>query len=267
MIRRLSEFFSLLDNNKPINRQEDLFGFSERPVSMPSSSPFQYEHTDIDLITAFYSGDLKPSTLPEPACTLLELSVNAFEILIHALMSELAIEKETAAFGRKVIAASHTARNPEEKRIAAERALYDRGDAETLTALNVSAKVQREIHRMTELLRFLPDTNGVFIAKCSPDHLVLPALGVYFTARFGETAWAVIDEKRSLCLSGRCAEQATITVQQDLTENYIINQDSDEWEALWKHYHKTINNESRDNPNLQRQLMPRRYWKYLPEKT
>ncbi|MCL2215341.1 MAG: DUF4130 domain-containing protein, partial [Treponema sp.] len=70
-----------------------------------------------------------------------------------------------------------------------------------------------------------------------------------------------------LCLSGQYAEQARITVQQDLTEYYIINQDNDKWEALWKHYHKTINNESRDNPNLQRQLMPRRYWKYLPEKT
>jgi probable DNA metabolism protein len=39
----------------------------------------------------------------------------------------------------------------------------------------------------------------------------------------------------------------------------------DEWEELWRHYHRTINNESRKNLHLQRKLMPKRYWKYLPE--
>jgi probable DNA metabolism protein len=43
------------------------------------------------------------------------------------------------------------------------------------------------------------------------------------------------------------------------------NPEGGEWEKLWQHYHKTINNESRNNPNLQRQFMPKRYWKYLTE--
>ena len=262
MIRKLSIFFSLLENGEPVSVNEDLFGFYEKaPCSLP-----QYEQDDIDLITAFYSGTLKPSALPEPVYTLFELSINAFEIFIHAWMSEIPIEREISAFAGKVITAAQTVNDPEEKRVMAERAVFDRGDANTLTSLNISAKVQREIHRMTELLRFIPDANGVFIAKCGPDHLVLPALGVYFTARFGETPWAIIDEKRGLCLHCKQGEQARILITKDISAVYRT-EDNDDWEVLWKHYHRIINNENRDNPNLQCQLMPKRYWKYLPEKT
>jgi probable DNA metabolism protein len=38
-----------------------------------------------------------------------------------------------------------------------------------------------------------------------------------------------------------------------------------DWEQLWQTYHKAINNEDRANPKLQKQFMPKRYWKYLPE--
>jgi probable DNA metabolism protein len=40
---------------------------------------------------------------------------------------------------------------------------------------------------------------------------------------------------------------------------------SSQWEDLWRTYHHSVNNEDRKNPNLQRQFMPVRYWKYLTE--
>ena len=136
-------------------------------------------------------------------------------------------------------------------------------------------KVQHEIHRMMGLLRFSPDANGEFIARCTPDHNILPALAVYFTARFGETAWSIIDEKRGLCLRRLPGGQPKITrtegikaaaVEGETIDDVSQSANTDDWEELWKHYHKTINNEDRNNPKLQRQLMPQRYWKYLPEK-
>jgi len=123
--------------------------------------------------------------------------------------------------------------------------------------------VRREAHRIMELLRFTPDADGVFTARCAPDNYVLPALKAYFMARFHDIPWAIIDEKRGMCLRRRQGESAEITEwnnEEDCTAK------TDEWEELWKHYHKTINNEDRHNPKLQRQLMPQRYWKYLPEK-
>jgi probable DNA metabolism protein len=120
--------------------------------------------------------------------------------------------------------------------------------------------VLHEIHRMRGLLRFSPNIDGEFIARCSPDHNILSALADYFTARFGETAWSIIDEKRGLRLRRLPGERAKLHALENPPAP-----NSDEWEELWKHYHKTINNEDRFNPNLQRKLMPKRYWKYLPE--
>ena len=129
--------------------------------------------------------------------------------------------------------------------------------------------VQHEIHRMMGLLRFSPDKNGEFIARCAPDHNILPELAVYFTARFGETPWSIIDEKRGLCLrrlpGGQPKITEVITPEDQPADVESPGAGIDDWEELWKHYHKTINNEDRDNPKLQRQLMPQRYWKYLPE--
>ena len=136
-------------------------------------------------------------------------------------------------------------------------------DAAGCSDPETEAKFQHEIHRMMGLLRFTPNENGEFIARCAPDFNILKELAVYFTARFGETAWSIIDEKRGLILRRLSGEKAKIHVSE---ETAVQNSpSSDEWEELWKHYHKTINNEDRDNPELQRQFMPKRYWKYLPE--
>jgi len=123
-------------------------------------------------------------------------------------------------------------------------------------------KVQHEIHRMRGLLRFSQNEAGEYVARCAPDHYILPALEEYFTARFKETPWAIIDEKRGMCLRRRPGERAKIIPLEEIPAE---DSAKDEWEGLWKHYHKIINNEDRNNPNLQRQFMPKRYWKYLPE--
>jgi len=127
-------------------------------------------------------------------------------------------------------------------------------------------KTGREVHLMMGLLRFVPDSDGVFTARCAPDNYILPALIPYFTARFREIPWSIIDEKRGLCLRRKPGEKAEITEWIKTQEpQTACAAEKDDWEELWKHYHKTINNEDRDNPNLQRQFMPKRYWKYLSE--
>jgi probable DNA metabolism protein len=259
----LKLFTMLTDGNSDCDGAEELFGFCGE-----TSITRKYEQADLDFIANYFSSGFNSCALSKPARDLFELSVNAFDSLVHAWMSESPIEEEIVRFGRKVIAAAQIAAaqvagNQEEKRRIAERAASDRVDNDTLAVLTASEKVQYEIHRMMGLLRFFPDEDGVYIARCAPDTLVIPALGEYFTARFGETAWAVFDEKRGISLRRLPGEQAKILVHEDF---FTFNGDcGDEWEDLWRHYHKTINNEDRKNPNLQRRLMPKRYWKYLPE--
>ena len=253
-------FFSLCndDNSACIGKcQEDLFGYSDETAALPR----QYEETDIKLISNYFSNNFTPSLLDEPVRCFFELSSDVFDIVIHAWMSELPIEKELFAFGRKIIEAANTAASP-------DAAALDRSDHNTVIILKAAEKVQREIHRMQGLLRFSPETNGIYTARCAPDHLIIPSFSEYLTARFGETAWVVIDEKRSIFLSRKPYEKSKISILKSFASEdgqQEAYQRRDEWEELWKHYHKTVNNESRKNTGLQRQLMPKRYWKYLPE--
>ena len=122
-------------------------------------------------------------------------------------------------------------------------------------------RVQRELHRIMGFLRFNPDSNGVYIARCAPDHFILPALAGHFTQRFGDTEWVIIDEKRGLCLCREKGSPARLMPYSDKGEK----KDDDSWEELWKLYHSSVNIRERKNPRLQQQLIPNRYRKYLPE--
>jgi probable DNA metabolism protein len=247
------------------------------------------------------------------AALLYELSANAFDAFVHAWMSELPVAAEIICFAWTVIstawreALAETSRegppgpaagadisagvlqNPiwaarPEARRGAEKAAADRGDPETRVALEAAYKTGREIDRLRGLLRFKPCFPGpgssggpVYTARCSPDHYVLPGLADHFTRRFGECAWAVIDEKRNLVLAGKPGGEARIfpfspdrfPVSGGIGPARGIPVDGgdspDYFEDLWRNYHRSINNPSRNNPALQRQFMPRRYWKYLPE--
>jgi len=255
----INELFSIF-NKTVSDNQENYFSFIDE-TPCPSRI---YKQDDIDFISAYFTRGFNISLLEGDARSLFELSFNAFDIFLHAWLSELPVEKETIAFGRKIIDAAKIPCNIKEKRSAAQRALNDRGDINTLTVLNASGKVSHEVHRMMGLLRFSPDKKGDFTAICEPDTLILPALGEYFTSRFGETPWSIIDVKRKLCLRRKRKEKAKTHVIENIIDPAQCKTD-DEWEELWKHYHKTINNEDRNNPGLQRQFMPKRYWKYLSE--
>ena len=257
MIRNLSELFNFSDHCACNAAKEETECFNET-----SCSSRVYEQNETDLLCDYFSNRFNIFSFNENARNFYELSASAFDTVLHAWMSELPIEREITAFGGKVFAAAKAVSGGrEEKRKAADNTMNDRGNADVLTVLNAAEKVQHEAHRIMGLLRFSPNKDGQFIARCAPDHFILPSLGEYFTARFGETAWAIIDEKRKLCLRRKIGEYPIITAEQ-------VGEDcntTDEWEELWKHYHKTINNEERQNPQLQRQFMPKRYWKYLPE--
>jgi len=217
--------------------------------------------TDIPVIIGLYSNyRVDISVLPPDARRLFELSANAFDAVIGAWLSELPITEEIIRFGRKILAAAGIAAHA--GRRAAEAAATDRGDPDVRAVLDAAYKVWHEIHRLMGLLRFNPDEAGVYIARCGPDHFILPALGPHFKERFGRQPWAIIDEKRRLCM--RCSNES-LEVHKMGGSALSNNPQGGEWENLWRHYHKTINNESRNNPDLQRRFMPQRYWKYLTE--
>lgn len=126
-------------------------------------------------------------------------------------------------------------------------------------------KMWREFDRLRGLLRFKAEgPENRYTARCAPDHFVLPLLADHFLERFGETAWAIIDEKRKLVLIRDLGQEPEL---RRWTPHKAENGGTgmEKWEELWKNYHRSINNKDRANPALQKQFMPRRYWKYLTE--
>jgi probable DNA metabolism protein len=215
---------------------------------------------------------LSPSGIPA-AQHLYGLSANAYDCIIHGWMSEFPIEAELIRFAWKVLdAGRNTAgglKSPE-AREKAEAATADREDPDVRAVLNAAWKVWKELDRLRGLLRFSPGPSGIYLARCTPDHFVLPGLADHFTLRFGETPWAILDERRSLALVHRPGEEARLIPSEALPQGVTVpghnnSGEKENWEDLWRNYHRVINNESRSNPGLQRQFMPSRYWKYLPE--
>ncbi|MCL2276644.1 MAG: TIGR03915 family putative DNA repair protein [Treponema sp.] len=261
----LNELFLLISgSDNQLNKDEkfNLTGNETRRVIR------KYEQADIEFANAYFSRGFNKTSLgayDECAKNIFDLSFNAFDTLLHAWLSELPIEKDIISYGKNIYAILKMDRDIEEKRKIANLKVNNRVDSDTKIMLNASYKVFRELDRLMGLLRFNPNSEGEFIAKCSPDHFTLPALGEYLTSRFGETAWTVIDEKRNLRLSRKPGGKFRTSFYDIDSARSDLNPRDDEWEELWKHYHKTINNEDRDNPDLQRQFMPKRYWQYLPE--
>jgi len=243
------------------NQQGDLFGDSQQT----ENRFLEPDKADIAIMAALHASDgMDMSVLPPGARRLFELSANAFEAIVHAWMSERPIAAETIRYGQKILAAASAAGGDENtQRRAAGTAVTDRGDADARAVLEAAYKVWHEIHRLMGLLRFSPNEDGVYVARCEPDYLVLPALGPHFKERFGKTPWAIIDEKRSLGMSCSGASLEFFSIDKNFTPSE--SQSGNEWENMWKQYHKTINNESRNNPELQKRFMPKRYWKYLTE--
>ena len=216
---------------------------------------------------------------PSDLSALYELSIEAYYAALYAQMSELPIQKEISRFVEKIknVTSSFAkgkvgGSKPGEDRDAATKAATDRGDPDVIAVQKAAGKVGHEIHRLTGLLRFSPESDGVYTARCAPDHFILPALAEHFTLRFGETPWAIIDEKRGLCLCRKNGSEArliswspALSADSGPQEATSEKSQTDSWEDLWRLYHRSINNEGRKNPRLQRQLMPERYRKYLTE--
>jgi probable DNA metabolism protein len=206
-------------------------------------------------------------------------------------MSGLPVETELIRFARRTMAAAEGKGKTGEARAAADRSCRDRSDPAVEKVLALSSKVYREIHRLMGLLRFTPagqhNHPGLYTARCAPDYGILPALAEHFRLRFGAVPWLIVDEKRSLALAcnGERAELVSSRRAPALSGKgagappqaapafpfpacaAAADDVPGAWEELWRNYHGSINNASRENPRLQRRCMPVRYRKYLPECT
>jgi len=146
-------------------------------------------------------------------------------------------------------------------------------DPDVLELSKIYKKVTREEERMRQFVRFQKTTDGMFFAVMDPIYNVLPLSARFFQNRFADQPWIIYDVRRKY---GLYYDLKTVeTVQFDrlnlsLETGKLTSEKLDDYEVafqdLWKDYLKAITIQERRNLKLQRQHMPKRFWRYLIEK-
>ena len=146
-------------------------------------------------------------------------------------------------------------------------------DPDVLELSKIYRKVRREEERIRQFVRFQKTADGMFFAVMDPAYNVLPLTARFFKTRYADQKWIVYDTKRDYGLYYDLKTVETVNFDQlqiDKESGRLSAEKLDEYEKafqdLWRDYLKAITIRERRNLKLQRQHMPKRFWKYLTEK-
>lgn len=149
----------------------------------------------------------------------------------------------------------------------------DYGDPNVLMVRKAARKVTKEAMRMMQFIRFQRTRDDIYFAPVSPDYDVLPMISGQFKNRFADQSWLIYDLKRDygFFYDLRTVEEVVLNDKSFNTFNGsmlpdMLQEDELAYRSVWKEYCKSIVIKERLNLKLQRQHMPKRYWKFLPEK-
>lgn len=149
----------------------------------------------------------------------------------------------------------------------------DFADEDVLKVSQLAKSVGREKHRMEAFVRFRLTKDELYFATISPDFNVVPLISNHFKRRYADQKWIIYDLTRHYGIFYDL-EKVDI-IELTLPENFNATQTCPEFfadqelefQTLWQDYFKSTNIPSRKNMKLHIQHVPKRYWKYLSEKT
>ncbi|MCB0469000.1 MAG: TIGR03915 family putative DNA repair protein, partial [Aequorivita sp.] len=136
----------------------------------------------------------------------------------------------------------------------------------------VAKKVDREKHRMDAFVRFKLTKDDIYFASIEPDFNVLPLNADHFKKRYADQKWLIYDLKRKYGIYYNLQNVAIVELEISSNTNNTSNAstyftlDEINFQQLWGIYFKNSNIPSRKNMRLHIKHIPKRYWKYLPEK-
>jgi len=151
--------------------------------------------------------------------------------------------------------------------------LHNFGDEKVLQFNQALQKVNRERHRMKAFIRFQKSSNSHYVAVIEPDFNVLPLIIDFFRQRYADQVWLIYDKKRryGIYYNLQTVTEVTLDVQETKTlqkssESIFVDPQDANYENLWCSYFESTNIEARKNLSLHIKHVPKRYWRYLPEK-
>lgn len=148
----------------------------------------------------------------------------------------------------------------------------DFGDSTVLYLRKLDKKVSFEAMRMMQFVRFQKTKDDIFFATIEPQYNVIPLIVYHFKSRFADQKWLIYDLRRNYGIFYDLQKVEEVTFQSKFfhpvngkLNNNILQENEADYKMLWKDYFQHINIIERKNLKVQRQHMPRRYWKFLPE--
>ncbi len=144
------------------------------------------------------------------------------------------------------------------------RRVYDSLTHPDVLALTYLCRnISREEQRVRGFVRFSEMENGVFYASLAPRNSLVPLMMPHFADRFNIQPFLLHDTTHELAgvYDGRgwyLAEAGGVTPPD-------VSQREHEYRRMWRLFYDAITIQGRLNPRLRRGMMPKHYWKNLPE--
>ena len=129
--------------------------------------------------------------------------------------------------------------------------------------LDLDRAVMNERHNMMQFLRFEHLEGGLWFARCEPKASVVPLLMGWFSGRFNTQPFIIHDERHGI--AGVYEGHDWYLVRTDELQLPGRADEEREMQEAWRAFYDAISIEARYNPELRRQLLPKRFWKNLTE--
>ncbi|MDR0866092.1 MAG: TIGR03915 family putative DNA repair protein [Candidatus Symbiothrix sp.] len=146
-------------------------------------------------------------------------------------------------------------------------------DDDVLALSKIYKKVGNEITHIKQFVRFQKTADGIFFAIMDPLYNVLPLCSDFFQDRYADQQWIIYDSRRNYGLFYDLKKTEIVHFDQpvvSLQTGQVSREQQDDYEKafqdLWNDYLKAVTIRERKNLKLQRQFLPKRFWKYLTEK-
>lgn len=146
-------------------------------------------------------------------------------------------------------------------------------DPDVLRISTLNKKIGKDVERILQFVRFQKTADNIYYASFEPQFNVLPLVVKHFESRFADQQWIIYDTKRKYGFYYDMNHTIQIELNSDKINPFdgkinddVLAEGEVQFQKLWKQYFKSISIEERKNEKLQKQHMPKRYWKYLTEK-
>lgn len=132
----------------------------------------------------------------------------------------------------------------------------------------LSVAVNRECEHMRQFIRFQELEGGLFYARCNPKANVVPLIMDHFAERFNVQPFIIYDENHAIAGISEGGDWQLVNTR-DWPDHELKLPPATATEAVmadaWRRFYRALSVNCRYNPELRRQLMPKRLWKNITE--